>query len=293
MSVRRPTPADAEAVAELCAAYDASFGAPPDVTADDLRQEWREVDLEQDAWLFELDGRVAAFGCLYGPPERLSADGYVHPDFRDRGLGTEILRLAEERARGRGVGELGSATLHADTAGRALFEANGYAFRRAFLRMGIELEDDVPEPRVPDGLVLEPFRPEDERAVHAALQEAFAEHWGNVPETFEHWRARRVEGQDTSLWLVVRDGVEIAAAAVNQPQRFGGGWVAALGTREAWRRRGLAEALLLASFRAFRERGETLVQLGVDSENPTGAVQLYERAGMRQVWRADVYRKHL
>ena len=63
--------------------------------------------------------------------------------------------------------------------------------------------------------------------------------------------------------------------------------------RKPWRRRGLAQALLLASFRDFRRRGETLVRLGVDSENPTGAVRLYERAGMRQVWRADVYRKHL
>ena len=159
--------------------------------------------------------------------------------------------------------------------------------------MGIELEDDVPEPRVPDGLALGAFRPEDERAVHAALQEAFAEHWGNVTETFEHWRARRVEGRDTSLWLVVRAGDEIAAASVNQWKRFGGGWIAALGVRKAWRRRGLAQALLLASFQAFRGRGETLVRLGVDSENPTGAVQLYERAGMRQVWRADVYRKKL
>ena len=41
------------------------------------------------------------------------------------------------------------------------------------------------------------------------------------------------------------------------------------------------EALLLASFREFRRRGETLVRLGVDSENPTGAVRLYERAGMQ------------
>ena len=57
--------------------------------------------------------------------------------------------------------------------------------------------------------------------------------------------------------------------------------------------RGLGLALLRESFRRFRETGETVVALGVDADNPTGATRLYERAGMRVLWQADVWEKEL
>lgn len=52
-------------------------------------------------------------------------------------------------------------------------------------------------------------------------------------------------------------------------------------------------ALLHEGFRRFIERGETTAALGVDNENPTGATRLYERVGMRILWRAGVWRKEL
>lgn len=292
VNVRPPALEDAEAVAALVAAYDVAHGAPPDTTAGDLRDEWRALDLARDAWLLELDGRLAGYGCLYGRDGRASVDGYVHPELRGRGVGTRILELGEARARERGERRLRNGTLHADAAGRALLEARGYRYARSFLRMGIELDEEPPEPSLPDGLRLDSFRPDDAHAVHAAIQESFAQEWGFVPESFESWSERRLAAAETGLWLVVGDGGEIAAAALCD-RRFGGGWVGALGVRPPWRGRGLGRALLLAAFRRFRGLGETHVALGVDSENPTGAVRLYERVGMRPVWRADVYETEL
>ena len=63
--------------------------------------------------------------------------------------------------------------------------------------------------------------------------------------------------------------------------------------RRAWRRRGLAVALLHASFGEFWRRGERRVQLGVDAESETGAIGLYEGVGMRVEWQADIYEKEL
>ena len=92
----------------------------------------------------------------------------------------------------------------------------------------------------------------------------------------------------------VWDGDELAAASVNYAKRLDDwGFVATLGFRPPWRRRGLGLALLHESFRRFANRGETTAALGVDSENLTGATRLYERAGMRVLWRADVWRKEL
>ena len=53
-----------------------------------------------------------------------------------------------------------------------------------------------------------------------------------------------------------------------------------LGVLRSHRRRGIGEALLRYAFVEFKGRGFERVGLGVDAESPTGAVALYERAGM-------------
>jgi ribosomal protein S18 acetylase RimI-like enzyme len=149
--------------------------------------------------------------------------------------------------------------------------------------MTIELGDEPPPvPQLPDGLAIEPFTEELAVDFHAALGEAFADHWDFEPDTFEDWWRRHVTkpDHDPSLWFVVCDEGTVVAGARNDPERSGGGWVGALGVRRAWRGRGLAKALLLASFREFHRRGKRRVGLGVDSENPTGATKLYESVGM-------------
>ena len=65
------------------------------------------------------------------------------------------------------------------------------------------------------------------------------------------------------------------------------GWIGTLGVRPAWRRRGLGEALLRAAFAELFARGRRRVGLGVDTENVTGALRLYERVGMRPIRQND------
>jgi ribosomal protein S18 acetylase RimI-like enzyme len=164
-----------------------------------------------------------------------------------------------------------------------LLTARGYREVRRFWEMTIELgHEPPPAPVVPDGLRIEPFSTELAAAFHAALEEAFAEHWEYQPQPFGAWWDRQVArpDHDPSLWFLVRDGDEIAAATRNDPERSGGGWIGALGVRPAWRGRGLAKALLRHSFREFHRRGKRRVGLGVDSENSTGATKLYESVGM-------------
>ena len=294
MNVRRPTTADAEAVAALIGAYDASHGLEPTETAADVLEYWQvQFDLEQDAWLFEVAGRLAGAAFVHRRRDDLAqGDGYVHPDFTGRGIGAEILRLTEEWARERGMERVHNGTLHADERALALLAASGYAFVRAFLRMEIELAEEPRAPTVPAGLTVAPATPADDAAVHAAVQEAFEDHWEHAPTPLDAWLRRR-EGSDRSLWFVARDGDEVAGAGVNDLERFGVGWIGTVGVRRAWRGRGLAQALLLASFGEFFRRGQRRVQLGVDASNPTGAVAVYERVGMREVFRADVFEKRL
>ena len=286
MSHRPLTPADLPAVAAFLAEDETHvFGRPSRLGLADVTAWLAEVDLERNTWLFEDRGEIAAVAWAEVEEHHDAgfAVGVVHRDRQGRGLGSRLVDLFEARLRELGSGRLHSVTLAPETAAASLLTARGYREVRRFWEMTIELgEEAPPDPVVPDGLRLERFSEESARGFHAALDEAFADHWEHQPSPFESWWERQVArpDHDPSLWFLVRDADEVVAAARNDPERSGGGWIGSLGVRPAWRGRGLAKALLLASFREFHRRGQRRVGLGVDSENTTGATKLYESVGM-------------
>jgi len=185
-----------------------------------------------------------------------------------------------------------------DAAMRGVVEAAGYdRFRHSF-RMRIDLDGDLEPVEWPDGLRVRTYEPAHEKAVHAAHQEAFADHWEHVFEPLAEWRKWYVEGPgfDPSLWFLVWDGDQLAGISlcrVHSSGDVGHGFVSILAVRRRWRRQGLGLALLRHSFVEMSRRGMKRASLGVDAENTTGAVRLYERAGMFVQRRYDLYRKEL
>ena len=308
MQLSRPTLDRFDEVLSLLQASDCAVYGDTDWTAPELREQWDEMDLAADAWLVELDGRLAGVMHLCELRGRgcYVTDGYVHPELKGRGIGAYLLDLVEARARERMVTEvpagervvLHNAHLHGDEGAASLVAAKGYTRVRTFFRMVADLDVVAAAPAVwPHGIELRPLDVASHGPLlHAADEDAFAQEWGYHPLAYEKW-ASRVFGRqqfDPSLFVVAWDGDSIAGFSCNYPKRMGDwGWVGVLGVVPSWRRRGLGLALLRESFRRFRATGETVAALGVDAENPTGATRLYERAGMRILWRADVWEKAL
>src|SRR5215210_2436752 len=123
MRVRAPRSDDLEDVFLLCRAADEAVYGDSDWTESDLRRDWDDLDLERDAWLVELDGRIAGYGMFEDLKRgRLMGDGYVHPELQGQGVGSCIVDLYEGRA-----GEIAdartleTAALHGDGAAEALF----------------------------------------------------------------------------------------------------------------------------------------------------------------------------
>jgi mycothiol synthase len=303
--VLRPTYERFDEALALLQATDRAVYGGTDWTESELREEWEAIDLERDAWLAEVDGRLAGVMHLC---ERRGAtfisDGYVHPELRGRGVGSTLLDLVETRAAER-AGEalpgervvLHNSHLVGDDHAPMLLAARGFARVRSFFRMVADLAQVDLRPAWPDGIVVRPLDVDEHGPLlHVADEEAFAEEWGHTAMPYEAW-AKRIFSKaqfDPALFVVVWAGDEIVGFSFNYPKRMGDwGWVGVLGVVPAWRRRGLGLALLRESFRRFHETGETVAALGVDSQNPTGATRLYERAGMRRLWRADVWEKEL
>ena len=61
--------------------------------------------------------------------------------------------------------------------------------------------------------------------------------------------------------------------------------------RRPYRKQGVASALIAENLRELKARGLTEAALGVDTENLTGALGVYEAMGFRPVKRFTAYRK--
>lgn len=301
---------DLESVAQLiydvCAADGDTTVA---VTPEELKHQWQTpgFDPERDAFLVETDyGRVVGYEEFFNEHEHaiLQTDGYVHPDYTGRGIGTSLLGIVEERAReemrlanpaARVV--LHSTTHQRDTAGHQLHANKGYQPIRYHWRMEIVLQSPPRLPRLPAGIELRPFiRGEHDVAVWLAQNESFRNHWGSHEVSFEEWQRSRFEDPefDPTLWAVAWDSrsAEVAAISLNR-YRMGIGWIRTLGVRRPWRKQGLGEALLLHSFGEFYRRGTKTVGLGVDAQNPSGATRLYHKVGMHTASEFVTFEKEL
>lgn len=298
--VRAPTLDDAHSVAALIAERDRADFAEVDsisFTGDELREWWRldEELLETDAWITLADGDVVAYARARreGDLANLADESCVHPDARGLGLGSSLLDLAESWAHDRGLSRIQMHVVNDD--GRRLAEDRGHRLVRYFWRMEIDLATEPLQPEQSEGLAIRSYRPgDDDEALHAAHQGAFAEHWEFTPEPLEEWLKWRLERSDyhPKLWRLATDGEEIAGAALCFGERHQG-WVLDLFVGQRWRRKGLGLALLQSGFRALWRCGHTHVGLEVDSENETGATRLYERGGMRITRRYATYEKAL
>ena len=134
----------------------------------------------------------------------------------------------------------------------------------------------------------------EERAVHALVEEAFADLSDFRPTPYEDWAFWWNDRKRLDLWFAARaDAGELVGVSLCEPQRAGLGWIETLAVRRSRRRRGLGKALLLHSFGEFARAAGPPPALSVDSENATGAVRLYESVGMRPVSERVLHEKRL
>jgi mycothiol synthase len=292
---RRPSEDDLPKAAAVLAAEE--YGVRGTVTygADELRDWWSLYDLAS-SWVVENeDGEPVGVSGLLARGDDFSAWSGVDPRYNGRGIATELIARAERRVRELGGDRLRVGALAENRRARELLTALGFREIRRFFRMQVDFDELPPAPRAIEGIRVVTFRPEDARSFHAAMAEAMADDWGFVPMSFDEWKRLRLDkgDNDTSLWFLAWDDGEIAGAIRCDGQKFGGGFVGALGVRRPWRGRGIGTVLLQQAFAAYYERGVARVTLGVDAENFSGATRLYERAGMRVVSEDVMFEKAL
>lgn len=266
---------------------------------------------ERDVTIAELDGRVVGHAnrevvdTTDGFREYRS-DGEVDPAFRRRGIGSALLAENIRRHRERAASDptnreriLGSWSWERQVGDGVLLESAGFEPARWFFDMVRPNLEDIADRPLPAGLELRTIDRSLARKVWDADVEAFEDHWGGFDSSEEHLqRWLDNPNMDLSMWVVAFDGDEVAGGIINVIDREQNaavgverGWLQSVFTRRPWRRRGLATALIAASLRVLRDRGMTSAALGVDADNPSGALGLYEGLGFAVDSRATAWRR--
>jgi mycothiol synthase len=279
---------DAEQVAAL---FVAAFGGARKLDAHEVASWLRDPDLShENLRVVEEDGRIVGYGDVAPRGDILFAD------LAAPGRWDQLIDWAEGQVAALG---LKTASLYAPHEHELahIAEARGYEKRRESLTMEIGF-DALPPPGDFGGLELRTYRDDDHDAVIAALNDAFSEDPFSQEVTDARFRERFLGRHDfdPTLWFLAWDGNDLAGFALDYPQlgtEAGLGHVNWLGVRKPWRRRGLAEALLRQSFRELYARGQRRTALGVDAENVTGALRVYERVGMHATHRFGTWQKDL
>lgn len=255
------------------------------------------------------DGALAGYAHVDTTDEvaGASAELAVHPLRRRRGLGRALVTAAVAAAREtdpRGRLRLWAHGDHPSAGALAL--RLGFTRARVLLQLRRSLAAPVPEPVLPEGLTLRPFRSgADDETWLAVNARAFADHPDQGRWRLADLRVRMAEPwfDPAGFLLAVREAdgdlvgfhwTKVHGEAHPNPPANGArphapepiGEVYVLGVDPGGHGRGLGAALTLAGLRHLHARGLDQAMLYVDEAN-TRAVSLYTKLGFAR-WSTDV-----
>jgi mycothiol synthase len=289
--VRTLSAEDTDAIAGLITVCEIAETGEPDPELVDWihvgakRGAFHAFGIEDDAGL----AAVSVADCEVGQAA-VEVEVRVRPGL-DLDLGRPLLQAAREAAFAFDPAKPVQVFANSEAAGyRRWLEAQGAVEIRHFWRMAIDFDDTAPDiPAAGQGVTvrLATDAEADLRQIFTIVDTSFADHFGHTDErTYElwiaNWRAR--SGYDPTLWWVAELDKEPVAALLGMTfdtdTETPHGHVGTLGTLKQARGRGIGSLLLRTAFAEFHRSGYRKVTLGVDSENTTGAVKLYEKVGM-------------
>lgn len=278
---RGATMADVKAVTDLVNACELHDLGEAFLEASDIESDWSQpaIDIEADVQLVFENGTLVASAVVWD--ER--ADVFVSPRTRGLGIGTELLRWTEERARAQAADNqlpprVGQTVPEASKEAVALLKHHGYEplWKSWVLRVP---ENLTLVERPLEAVLIREFHPQDEFEVYQVIDSAFSEWEGRESKPFDAWQARVTKRPDfdPSLLLVAEVDGRIVGAAVGIPYP-GDGWIDQVAVDRQFRSRGIGTVLLVMLFNEFRSRGET--RLGLNTDSRTGALDMYLNLGM-------------
>jgi mycothiol synthase len=220
---------------------------------------------------------------------------FLLPDWRQNGLWSAMVRQNECRLREMAADHLCSSprfyqgwATETQVTWISVLEREGYQAVRHFNNMLYRL-GEIPMRPMPNGLEIRPVQPEHYRRIWEAqrevvlgLFEVVVENWAE--DGYERWLKN--PSHTPQLWQVAWDGDQVVGMvlcrideAENMKMGRKRGYTEHIFVRQPWRKRGIATALLAKGLQVLKGQGMEEAELGVDTENESGAHGFYQRMG--------------
>lgn len=290
-------------------------------TLDDTLLYYRNLyncDVSKDILITEIDDVMIGYSRVFWTRKIKSGYNYLviiylEPEYYGKGIRAVLLEWCEKRLREIAKQHPDSETKEFETWSMdneddwiGLLNSNGYRKVRYGYIMKRSLIGDIPTAKqhpLPEGLELRPALPEHYRRIWEADVEASKDGWEMVEHPEERYKffIENHEFQPEKMqvaWDTETD--EIAGAVMpfindeeNKVYDRKRGYTEFIHVGRKWRGKGLAKSLIASSFELLKELGMEETALGVDAENPTGALRLYTAMGFEVDKTFYTYRKEL
>ncbi|MBD2072868.1 GNAT family N-acetyltransferase [Phormidium sp. FACHB-592] len=305
---------DLQAITDLMNACEVVDQLDQGTSVEELRRDFADPDFDLTRHLqlwVNAQGQLVGYGRLWMLPAGDTQDGFlsfmVHPEVRSQGLEDQILAWAEDQLREQSQASGLPANLRTGVREQqsdrmAFLETHGFRIMRYFYRMARPLAIAIPTPQLPPGYRVQSLAPSQVEAWVEMFNQTFIDHWNFHPLTVEqrqYWLSDPDYEAGLDLVALAPDGTFAAFCfgyLSNQNNRRTGrheGWIADLGTRRGFRQQGLGRAMLLTGMQQLKAKGVDTALLGVDTENPSGALRLYKSVGFHQIFTSLAYCKAL
>ncbi len=286
------------------------------------REDWRaitaeEMLLQEKGPEFDFEGRfIAGFdgklaGVAHAHVDKLRKDGKgfirfdVIPEFRGCGIERQLIETALRELKARGMT---SAQAQADSEKRdyiELLEGFGFSQVRVFSMMEMDLANvsqNIGESKKVSMRSFQKDLEEDIALFNWLINETFKEHFDYRPEALEetrHFEFSNPYLKEQEVFFAVLDGESVGFIGVgideeyNLEKKVKAGEIFTIGVLKTYRRTGIGVRLTLHGLETLKAKGMTKAMLGVDDQNPTKAIGLYEKVGFRAKQKYSTFERAL
>jgi ribosomal protein S18 acetylase RimI-like enzyme len=284
------------------------------MSVEDVAREFKHLehcDPYRDFLFVEVDGRVVGYTRVWWSKDPSGLHLYNHfadllPEWRGKGIRNAMLRYSEQKLREMaqshptGVPHLfQTIVIDSEKDWISVLTSEGYSVFRYGFRMIRPNLDNIPDSPLPGGIEVRAAKLEHYRAIVDAWNKACEDMRGQIPISDEDFKWFQESPMfDPSLWQIAWHNDEVVGTVINfidgrenTEYRRRRGHVELISVKRQWRGRGIAKALIARSFSILKERGMTEAALGVDAENPSGALHLYQKMGFQIQKKTIFYRK--
>ena len=321
-SLRRFEPTDAAAVIQLLNAGGQPYGLKRAVVAGagQVRLNRYVPPSSQKVVAVDQQNHVVGYAYLADREQRIvyETGGGVQPAYQGLGIGDRMIAWAEAGAQRLSEGApagvktvLQTNLFEFETAAQALFTSHGFTRVREWLHLAIELGQEPAQLALPAGLRLRALDLENDwELLGPAMDEAYADHWGTITESFPETENDDEAAGDEAFvedesysnapgycFVVVDERTGAAAGGIlcngRLVERADTGRIGSVFVRPAYRRSGVGRALMLAAFQAFWQNGSRRLILDTDADSFTVAPRFYTSLGMQPYRREYLYEKEI